>query len=119
MSDEPLFSVVPYAYPDDAYPSRHPKGSFWATDIGWDILDCLPVGTLDNEQRAFICGLIGGALSKERAEADSLHRTFDLQWEADQRAIKRWQAAHPDRPNVWPDRADMVVWLMEQHEAKP
>lgn len=59
-------SVVPYDYPDDAYPSRHPKGSFWATDIGWDILDRLPVGTLDNEQRAYLCGLIAGSLAKER-----------------------------------------------------
>jgi hypothetical protein len=49
--------------------------------------------------------------------ADELQRTFDLQWKADQRAIKRWQAAHPGSDLVWPDRADMVVWLMEQHDA--
>lgn len=63
-----MISAKPYPYPDDAYPDRHPKGSFWATDIGWDILDRLPIGTLDNTQRAFLCGLIGGALSKEREE---------------------------------------------------
>lgn len=45
---------------------------------------------------------------------DNYQKTFDLQWAADQRAIKRWQAAHPEKSNVWPDRADMVVWLMEQ-----
>jgi hypothetical protein len=52
-----------------------------------------------------------------RAErADELQRTFDIRWAADQRAIKRWQEAHPDSERVWPDHADMVVWLMEQHE---
>lgn len=48
------------------------------------------------------------------AERDELQHVFDVQWEANQRAIKRWQAAHPGNDNVWPDRADMVVWLMEQ-----
>ena len=58
--------VERHYYPAEAYPSRHPKGSFWATDMGWDILDRLPVGTLDNTQRAYICGLIAGALIRER-----------------------------------------------------
>jgi hypothetical protein len=54
-------------------------------------------------------------LAAAKEEAESLQATFDLQWEADQRAIKRWQAAHPGNDLVWPDRADMVVWLMEKH----
>lgn len=44
-------------------------------------------------------------------------RSFDLRWNADQRAIKRWQAAAPagkDRSLTWPDHADLVVWLLEQ-----
>jgi hypothetical protein len=49
------------------------------------------------------------------AELAELTLVFDMQWEADQRAIKAWQAAHPERPNVWPDRCDMVVWLMEHY----
>jgi hypothetical protein len=49
------------------------------------------------------------------AELAELNLVFDMQWEADQRAIKAWQAAHPERPNVWPDRCDMVVWLMEHY----
>lgn len=61
-------SAVPHVYPDDAYPDRHPRGSYWATTIGWDILDRLPPGRLDNAERAYLCGLIGGALSKERGE---------------------------------------------------
>jgi hypothetical protein len=52
---------------------------------------------------------------KAEEDAAQLNLTFDLQWEADQRAIKAWQAAHPERPNVWPDRCDMVVWLMEHY----
>ncbi len=47
-------------------------------------------------------------------EAAGLRSTFDLRWKADMRAIKRWQAAHPGRPNVWPDHADLVVWLLDE-----
>lgn len=49
-------------------------------------------------------------------ERDDLQRLFDQEWKADQRAIKRWQAAHPGNDLVWPDRANMVVWLMEEHD---
>lgn len=47
-------------------------------------------------------------------EVDELQATFDLRWKADMRAIKRWREAHPGRSNVWPDHADLVVWLLEQ-----
>lgn len=49
-------------------------------------------------------------------ELVTLENLFDLQWEADQRAIKLWQAAHPGNDLVWPDRCDMVVWLMGELE---
>ena len=49
-----------------------------------------------------------------RRTNEGLQLTFDLRWKADQRAIKRWQAAHPGNDLTWPDHADMVVWLMEQ-----
>lgn len=52
------------------------------------------------------------------ARAQELQRVFDLQWEADQRAIKLWQAAHPGSELVWPDRCNMVVWLMNQLAGK-
>ena len=45
-----------------------------------------------------------------------LQAGFDLRWAADMRAIKRWQAAHPGKDLVWPDHADLVVWLLEQLE---
>lgn len=51
-----------------------------------------------------------------REEYEDLQRTFDLRRKADMRAIGRWQAAHPGKEYVWPDRADMVVWLLEAHD---
>jgi hypothetical protein len=50
--------------------------------------------------------------------AAELQRTFDLRWAADMRAIKRWQEAHPGNDLVWPDRADLVVWLLERDDAR-
>lgn len=47
-----------------------------------------------------------------RDEAESLQGVFDLQWEADMRAVKRWREAHPGNELVLPDRANMVVWLL-------
>lgn len=63
-----------------------------------------PIATLQQHERVV-------------SDRDDLQRTFDLQWEADQRAIKRWQDAHPGNDLVWPDRANMVVWLMDQLDA--
>lgn len=55
-----------------------------------------------------------GRLADEAAE----HRhSFEIRWRADMRAIERWQAAHPGNDLVWPDHADLVVWLMERHAA--
>lgn len=51
-----------------------------------------------------------------REERDDLQRTFDIRWQADMRAIKRWQEA-TGRTMTWPDHADLCVWLMEQLEA--
>lgn len=45
-----------------------------------------------------------------------LERYFDLRRSADMRAIKRWQAAGPNRELTWPDHADLVVWLLEENE---
>lgn len=44
------------------YPSDYPPGSHWAVTAAWQILDTLPPGTLDEVQRAYIAGLISGAL---------------------------------------------------------
>lgn len=45
-------------------------------------------------------------------ELGELQQTFDLRWKADQRAIKRWQAA-TGKGETWPDHADLCVWLLE------
>jgi hypothetical protein len=52
--------------------------------------------------------------TEARVHAAEMTATFNLRWEADMRAIKRWQAAYPGNELVWPDHADLVVWLMEQ-----
>lgn len=50
-------------------------------------------------------------LREELAEITVL---FDLQAEADRRAVSAWKKAHPDKFLTSPDRCDMVVWLMEE-----
>ena len=53
-------------------------------------------------------------LTKAKADLADYEASFELRWKADQRAIARWQIAHPERSDVWPDHADLCVWLMEQ-----
>jgi len=52
-------------------------------------------------------------LCENCAELEAL---FDLRYNADMRAIKRWQAA-TGRHLTWPDHADLVVWLLKQLDA--
>lgn len=53
---------------------------------------------------------------KQAEELDEIKITFDLRWKADQRAIKKWQAAHPGKELTWPDHTDLVMWLAEQND---
>lgn len=64
---------------------------------------------------------LAGEKEALKAECAELNRVFELQWDADQRAIKMWRQAHPGHDHVWPDRANMVVWMLEQwdREVKP
>jgi hypothetical protein len=58
------------------------------------------------------------AASESMAPFAELPVTFDLMWNADMRAIKAWQDAHPETEGmVWPDRANHVMWLMDQLDA--
>lgn len=50
------------------------------------------------------------------AELAEYKASSDLRWNADQRAIQRWKAAHPDKPLTQPDHADLCVWLMAELE---
>lgn len=45
-----------------------------------------------------------------------LRAGFNLRWDADRRAIKRWQAATGNLL-VWPDHADLCVWLLKRLDA--
>lgn len=54
-------------------------------------------------------------VAEARVGIEELQAGFDLRWKADMRAIKRWQEA-TGRELVWPDHADLVVWLLEQLE---
>lgn len=56
-------------------------------------------------------------LRRHASDAAELQQTFDLQWAADMRAVKMWREAHPGNELVLPDRANMVVWLLEEHDA--
>jgi hypothetical protein len=72
---------------------------------------------MNRQDLATWASLPDGSLTKEEvgeltAEIVDLRASFDLRWKADMRAIKRWQAVHPGKELVWPDHADMVVWLL-------
>lgn len=40
----------------------------------------------------------------------------NARWSADMRAIKMWQAAHPGRESIWPDHAELVMWLLVERD---
>ena len=37
-----------------------------------------------------------------------------LRWDANMRAIKRWQEAHPGNDLIWPNHADLCVWCIQR-----
>ena len=42
-----------------------------------------------------------------------MQSVFDLRWDCDMRAIRRWQA-DTGRDFTWPDHTDLLVWLLVQ-----
>jgi len=52
-----------------------------------------------------------------RRELKEVNHTLDLIRECDMRAIKRWQKEKYGRDMIWPDRTDMIFWLMKRVEA--
>lgn len=95
----------------------------WWAHSGYKAMD-LPERFVKIVKASYAEGLYNGRCSaidepppqlREKLEsAADLERSFDVRWKADMRAIKRWQAAHPGTDLVWPDHADLVVWLIEQ-----
>lgn len=71
-------------------------------------VDQIPVGS---EIRQLI-----SEIRHHRRNPTELQQTFNFRYDADMRAIKMWQAAHPGNDLTWPDRADLVLWLLEQIE---
>jgi hypothetical protein len=57
-------------------------------------------------------------LKRIKEENEEYKESFDLRWKADMRAIKMWQKDNPGNDLVWPDHADLVVWLMGQLKEK-
>lgn len=57
---------------------------------------------------------VSDALAVAQRDLKEHEQSFDLRWRASRRATKRWQQAHPERTDVWPDHADLCVWLLEQ-----
>lgn len=58
------------------------------------------------------------AVQHLESELTELNQLFDLRWKADMRAVKRWQEAGPGRELTHPDRADLVVFLLEELDKK-
>jgi hypothetical protein len=65
-----------------------------------------------------MCG--NDLLIKERdqlkARVAELEASLDLQRKSNEQARKRYDHAHPDEAGKWPDRTDMVLWLMVEYD---
>lgn len=60
--------------------------------------------------------LLRTELAQTRQALAALQATSDLRWDADMRAIRRWQRDAPGRLTLWPDQVDLICWLLEQLE---
>ena len=55
-------------------------------------------------------------IERLQADLDDTNRIFEMHWDCSMRAIRMWQAANPGNDLVWPDAADLLVWLLDQHK---
>jgi hypothetical protein len=53
-----------------------------------------------------------GQIAALRAQLAEATASLDLQRKSNERARARYDAAHPEDAGKWPDRTDMVLWLM-------
>ncbi len=81
------------------YPSQYGKGTHWASDRAWEILDTLPVGLLSNEHRFLLGGMIAGALLRAAGDHGA-PKGFVLVPEA---ALAWLNGAAPDAQGRWFD----------------
>lgn len=66
--EPPVFEELKHEYPS----SYKPGQGVWFVDEAWRVLDSLPPGVLSVERRAYLAGLIGGALVKAVQERGRL-----------------------------------------------
>jgi hypothetical protein len=64
------------------------------------------------QQNAQRVQTLARAVFEQHASLEEYDFTFRLRWEADRRAILRWQEAHPGNDLKWPNHADLCVWLL-------
>ncbi len=55
-------------------------------------------------------------VQKLKEDLEELQSAFNLIWKAQQRAIQMWQQK-TGRGMNWPDKASLIVWLMEENES--
>ncbi len=70
-------------------------------------------GILIQESEDRMRTLIAEQMQTLQAHILDMEQSVDLRHNADMRAIKRWQET-TGRHLVWPDHADMCVWLLER-----
>jgi hypothetical protein len=70
------------------------------------------------EEGAHVRALVLEEAARRLDTLSEYETSFRLRWDADMRAIKRWQEAHPGNELTWPDHADLVVWLLERVETE-
>ncbi len=68
----------------------------------------------DGQMVSLSLGECAQEIARLKIELDKHERLTELHWQADQRAIRRWQAEGPGREQAWPDYTDMVVWLLNK-----
>lgn len=106
----------------DALGSPLPPTKLTREERGRDLTDKEIVEYLADHQTLIRHGMAPVALevaAQLHEEVEALRAMFDLRWQADLRAIGLWQEAHLGRELVWPDHADLVVWLLEQLPEPP
>jgi hypothetical protein len=96
---------------------RPGQSSIWPDGIECSRVAETAQGERPLEDAALIVAAINAlpelvAMGRERTE---LQAVFEAQWGAEMRAKQRWQIA-TGKEGTWPDRANLVVWLMERVE---
>ena len=60
---------------------------------------------------------LGARIVELEDQIKEYEQSFELYYDASMRGIKMWQEA-TGRDMVWPDKADLIVWLLETFEAR-